>query len=496
MVSIMHEIASLRIGLYVVLLTVFLVTPQGSIRADDSIAESELVDIVDDSWLRVGNNVQWKGDLNGMIDRGLIRILTVPNKTHYFVDGARERGMTVEAAVALEKFVNAQIEDRGPVDVIVIPARRDQLLHMLVEGHGDIATGNLTVTPERSELVDFTDPYAKNVRELVVTAPGELAVKNLRDLSGREVWVRRSSSYYQSLSSINESFIAEGLPAVRIREADELLEDDALLEMVNAGSYPATVVDSEKLDWIWSKVFTDMQVNDVAVRENGELAGAVRKNSPQLVALLNSFIQKHGVGTSHGNEVTKRYLLNSRWAQNINATEDRSRYDAVAEIYKRVSEQYDFDDLMMVALGYQESRLDQNAVSSVGAIGIMQLMPETAAGHPINMKDVSTPEANIEAGIKYMRYLMDNYFNDPEIDEVNRYLFAFAAYNAGPNRVARLRKLASEYQVDPNIWFNNVERIIARKVGQEPVKYVSSVYKYYLAYKRIREIELARQMAR
>jgi membrane-bound lytic murein transglycosylase MltF len=211
---------------------------------------------------------------------------------------------------------------------------------------------------------------------------------------------------------------------------------------------------------------------------------------------LNSFIQKHGVGTSHGNEVTKRYLLNSRWAQNLNATGDRSRYDAVADIYKRVSEQYDFDDLMMVALAYQESRLDQNAVSSVGAIGIMQLMPETAAGDPINMKDVSTPEANIEAGIKYMRYLMDNYFNDPEIDEVNRYLFAFAAYNAGPNRVARLRKLASEYQVDPNIWFNNVERIIARKVGQEPVKYVSSVYKYYLAYKRIREIELARQMAR
>jgi membrane-bound lytic murein transglycosylase MltF len=113
----------------------------------------------------------------------------------------------------------------------------------------------------------------------------------------------------------------------------------------------------------------------------------------------------------------------------------------------------------------------------------MQVMPATARDKAIGIPDIERLESNIHAGIKYNRWIADNYFNDPGIDERNRALFAFAGYNAGPNRIARLREKAAQAGLDPNVWFNNVEVIVAREVGREPVQYVANIYKYYLAYK-------------
>ena len=455
----------------------------------------ETVAEIDDPWLRPGRVAAWTGDLDGMVERGFVRILSVANRTHFFVDGARKRGIVAESANALEGMLDKRLGSKDAVKVVVIPVRRDQLLPMLTGGYGDVAIGNLTVTPDRQEIVDFSQPFVRDVRELVVVGPGVEPIETPQDLSGLAVWVRRSSSYYASLQSLNERVVAEGHEPIELRAADENLEDEGLLEMVNAGLYKATVVDSHKLDWLWGKVFDKVTVTDVALREKGEIAAAIRKDSPQLQALLTDFYRENRVGTAFGNTIVNRYFRNSRWIHNPAATEERQRFDAVVDLFKKYSEQYDFDYLMMVAQGYQESRLDQNARSRVGAIGIMQLMPATAAGSPVFIPDVSTAEANIHAGVKYMRYLMDHYFADPEIDEVNRYLFAFAAYNAGPNRIARLRALAPEYGFDPNQWFKNVQYVVASKVSQEPVRYVGNIYKYYLAYRRLREIERERALA-
>jgi membrane-bound lytic murein transglycosylase MltF len=452
----------------------------------------ETVADIEDPWLRRGEVEEWTGDLDGMIERGFVRILTVANRTDYFVDGARERGIVAESAQALEEMLNKQVGKRDTVRVVVIPVRRDQLLPMLTKGKGDVAVGNLTITPERQEVVDFSPPFVSDVRELVVTAPGVEPVATIEDLSGRPVWVRRSSSYHASLTALNRRFASEGRHPIDVRPADENLEDEGLLEMVQAGLYPATVVDSHKLEWVWAKVFPKLGISEVAVREKGEVAPAIRKGTPQLHALLAGFQKKYRVGTSFGNQMVNRYFRKSQWVHNAASTRERQKFAAVVDLFRKYSDEYDFDYLMMIAQGYQESGLDPEARSPVGAIGIMQVMPETAAGHPIRMKDVTSPEANIHAGIKYMRYVVDEYFDDPRIDEVNRHLFAFAAYNAGPNRIARLRKLAPEYGVDPNVWFKNVERIVASKVGREPVRYVGNIYKYYLAYRRLREIEKER----
>jgi len=143
---------------------------------------------------------------------------------------------------------------------------------------------------------------------------------------------------------------------------------------------------------------------------------------------------------------------------------------------------YDFDWLLLAALAYQESTIDQSKRSHVGAIGVMQILPTTASDKNVDIPDIEEIEANIHAGTKYLRFMMNRYFTDPSIDRLNRALLTFASYNAGPARVSKLRKEAKAMNLDPNIWFRNVEIVAAKRIGRETVQYVNNIFKYYIAY--------------
>lgn len=157
--------------------------------------------------------------------------------------------------------------------------------------------------------------------------------------------------------------------------------------------------------------------------------------------------------------------------------------EAYVDLFKSYADRYDFDYLMTAALAYQESQLDHSKKSHVGALGIMQMLPGTAADKNVGIPDIEKLENNIHAGHKYLRFIQDRYFDDPQIDTLNKYLFTFAAYNAGPAKVGTLRKEADEKGLDPNVWFQNVEVIAAKRIGRETVQYVSNIYKYYISYK-------------
>ena len=234
----------------------------------------------------------------------------------------------------------------------------------------------------------------------------------------------------------------------------------------------------------------------VALRTNAEIAWAIRKDSPELKKVLDTFVAKNRIGTMTGNMLFKRYLQNTRWAKGATNKEDLRRFNELTALFKKYSTQYDFDWLLMVAQGYQESRLDQTTRSPVGAIGVMQVMPTTAGDKNVAIKDIHLTEPNIHAGVKYMRFLVNQYFDEPGIDRFNRHLFAFAAYNAGPNRITRLRTEAAAKGLDPNKWFNNVEVVVAEDVGRETVQYVSNIYKYYIAYKLTIERAQQRESAK
>jgi membrane-bound lytic murein transglycosylase MltF len=183
----------------------------------------------------------------------------------------------------------------------------------------------------------------------------------------------------------------------------------------------------------------------------------------------------------------KRYLRENKWARNAVSPEELKKFQTTVDLFKKYADQYDFDFLMIAALAYQESTLDQSKRSDAGAVGIMQVLPTTALDKNVGIPDVDDLESNIHAGTKYLRFLQNRYFNDPGIDKLNKVLFTFAAYNAGPAKVAKLRKETAEMAFDPNVWFNNVEVAAAKLIGRETVQYVSNIYKYYTAYKLINE---------
>jgi membrane-bound lytic murein transglycosylase MltF len=225
---------------------------------------------------------------------------------------------------------------------------------------------------------------------------------------------------------------------------------------------------------------------NLVIADEENLAWAMRKDNPKFKELMDEFVKSHAVGSSFGNTLLRRYLQNTQWVKNPTTEAEVKKFNETAAFFKKYASQYGFDYLMIVAQGYQESMLDQSARNG-GAVGIMQVKPSTAAAPPISIPDVTSAENNIHAGVKVLRDIADKYFNDPNIDPMNRLLFTFAAYNAGPNRIAALRKKALAQGLDPNQWFGNVELVVSQSVGTVTVQYVSNIYKYYVAYKLIIE---------
>lgn len=419
-----------------------------------------------------------------MVEERRIRVLVTYNQTNFFLDRGRARGLVAEALEQFENYLNDQLKLGTPrLDLIPIPVNRDQLITHLAEGRGDLAAGSITITPEREAIVDFSAPTSKTVAEWVVGGPSSPRLDSLDDLSGQTVMVRRSSSFFANLLRLNESFEQAGRAPIEIVFAEESLETEDLLEMVHAGLVPFTIAD-DYLARFWQQVLTGLVINPkLAIATGQRLGWAVRKDADGTLEWLNRFVGENRQGKLLGNMLINRYLKSTQFINNAASEEARERFNQVVLLFKIYGDQYGFDKLLLMAQGYQESGLDQSVRSPVGAIGIMQLMPSTAADKAVGIPDISTAENNIHAGARYLRHLRKVYFNDPELDDLNAMLFCFAAYNAGPNRIRRLRNKARDLGLDANQWFGNVEQVVADEVGREPVRYVRNIVKYYTAYK-------------
>ena len=439
----------------------------------------------------------WTGDLDVMAEQRFIRVLTVYGLGRYYLDAGQEKGLTYEWFKMFEDFVNKKMGTKQlRIHVVFIPVARDQLIPALINGRGDIAAAGLTITPERDEVIDFSDPVSVAISEVLVTGPAAPQIETLDDLAGRKIYVRASSSYRSSLDALNARFRQQGLETIDIEDALEQLEDEDILEMVNAGLTEWAVVDDYKAG-IWADIFDKLTVrSDLVLRSGGRIGYAIRENSPQLAEMLNEFLKTHKQGTLKGNILINRYLKDFDWAQNALAAGDYKRFQEVVDIFSRFGEQYGVDYLMVAAQGYQESRLDQSARSKAGAIGIMQLLPSTAADSNVGIPDITTAEPNIHAGVKYLNFIRQRYFSDPEVDTFNQTMFAFAAYNAGPARIRKLRARAVDQGYNPNIWFDNVEVMAAKEIGHETVQYVANILKYYIAYRLAIQQQLERKQAR
>ena len=436
------------------------------------------------------------GDLDTMVERRAIRVLTVYGPGRYFLkDGPR--GTVQEYADKLQKVVNEAFKTGLlTVQVPVIPVARDQLFSALQAGYGDIVMAGTTVTDNRQVGVDFTNPVSKPLKEVLITGPSAPRLGSLADLSDQTFYLRLSSSYAESVRKLSQTLVEQGEAPIRIEAVDESLEDEDLIEMVDTGLLPWAVVDDYKPQ-MWREVFTRVTVrDDLVLREGARLAWAIRPDSPQLKTFLDTFLKENREGTLFGNIIRNRYIRDFNWTENAMGATELSRYHKLSALFRKYGTEYGMDPTLLAAQGFQESRLDQSVRSPAGAIGVMQLLPSTAKDNNVAIPNIDELEPNIEAGAKYMAFLKERYFSGPELDELNGSLLALASYNAGPGRIRRLRREAAERGYDHNLWFDNVEVIVAEQVGRETVQYVSNIFKYYLTYRWINTADAERAAAR
>jgi len=407
-------------------------------------------------------------DLPGILERGSISVIVTPSRTNFFFAGTHIRGFEYELLGKYEQRLKKKVGHRR-FKMLFLPVPFNEVLPGLLSGQGDVAAAGLTITPERAEQVAFSAPYLTGVNEVLVTRPG-VELESLDDLAGQTVYVARGSSYVGHLSA--------AVPGADVTEAPEHLTVEDLLELVRAEVIPFTVADRH-VARIWSGVFPELVIrDDLVVHEGGDIAWAVRQNNPELLADLNAFARAHRQGTLIGNVLFKRYFKDARWVSGPSPGED-ARLLELEGLFRKYGERYDIDWLTLAALAFQESRFDHNARSRAGAVGMMQVLPKTAAS--IGIQDPENLESNIHAGAKYLDWMREHYFDDPGVRPGAQIDFALASYNAGPNRVRRLRRKAPELGYDPDVWFGNVEQLMLQEVGWEPVGYVAGINKYYFA---------------
>ena len=243
---------------------------------------------------------------------------------------------------------------------------------------------------------------------------------------------------------------------------------------------------------LWAGLLPRIEVRaDLVVRDDGVTGWAMRRGCVGLARELEAFFRQMPANAGSFEYRVAAFQRRLRRLRDNTARGELARFERTIDLFEKYGARYRFDPLMLAAQGCQESRLRQEARSRRGAIGVMQVMPAT--GRELRVGDITQLEPNIHAGTKYLRRLMSLHFGDATFDAVNRPLFAFAAYNAGPNAIKRMRRLAVARGLDPDRWFNHVEVVVADRIGQQPTAYVRNIYKYYVAYALIETARRDRQ---
>ncbi|PHN87670.1 lytic transglycosylase F [Vibrio splendidus] len=430
------------------------------------------------------------GDFDVLQKKGVVRVLVSGDVGFYHIENGKPKGILAEQI----HYFQRTLKVRDPLlRVQVIPVERSELLSALNQGRGDIAVANLTVTKEREQLVDFSIPIRSDIDELLVTNHSTPLLTDITQLQGKEVWLKQNSSYISSVHTVNNQLEQNGMVPIYIHLLNNNIQDLELLDLIKRGKITATIVDSHKLE-LWGNLEQDIRIHkDLAFRHNADIAWAIRKNNPQLKAQIDQYLQDSKQGTLLGNVIDNRYLESITWMNRASNALQNEEREKLEELFVAYGEKYEINWLILLAMAFQESGLDNTKISHRGAVGIMQVMPKTARDWYVDIDDVYDLESNIHAGSKYLRFIYDRYFDLPELSDIDKIHFSLAAYNAGPAKIRRMRVLAAKQGFNPNKWFNHVEVIARKNISQEPVKYVANINRYFTIYQRLDEFQDIRE---
>jgi len=436
-------------------------------------------------------NSLYTDDLTKLKHRKIIRALVVPGRTDFYIDNGKISGFIVKLLDNYEKELNKGVKkEDNKTRIVYVPVDFKDLIPYLLAGKGDIAAGLLTVTESRKKQVDFVSSLNKEINEVIIThKDSKTKLEEIDDLSGKNIYVVKGSSYVEHLKQLNIKLKNKGLKPAKIIEAEDYLSGEDILEMLNAGAIDITVIDDFKAN-LWARVLPNIRVrSDLILNESGSIGWAVRKNNPELKEHLKAFSQKVKKGTLLGNVIINQYYGRDQKLENLKHQKESVQYKELIALFKKYGQKYDIDYFKLLAQAYQESGLRQGLTSHRGAVGIMQLLPSTASGKNVAIENIELLENNIHAGAKYMAFLRHRYFNSPDISPADQIFFSWAAYNAGPANVRKMRAQAEKMGLDKNVWFQNVEVAAGRIIGSETVRYVANIYKYYSAYMLLEQRE-------
>ena len=442
----------------------------------------------------VGSEV-WTGTYEQMLQRGLIRVAVPYDRTIYVNDKAVPKGIAVQMSKAMQAWMTRQYaaELKGKALVIkLVPTQYADLLSSLTAGKADMVIGDLGLYHPSKNAHEYLLHHAYKLdREVLVSGPSAIAIRSTEDLAGQTVYGGRNTNFPSTIQEINTGLRNKGKPPVNILSPLGTLDGEDLLEMVDAGLIPFVIISDWKAK-LWQPIYKHMVIHDdIFTKDAGWIGYGVRSSNQDLSEAINSFI-----GSDAYDQALKAYRGEDYKAhmQGLKDPIEKSawaRFESMRPLFQKYGTQYNLDPLFIAALGFQETLLNQSAVSKVGAIGVMQLMPAT--GNSLGVGDIHLLESNIHGGADYMNQLITKFFPDAQFKGDNRALFAVASYNIGPNNVAKARDQAREMGFDPNEWFGNVEFVATQRMGYEPMIYVRNVYKYFISYelklKKIQSIQ-------
>ena len=425
--------------------------------------------------------------LEEIVKSGYIRVLTRNNDTSFFIYRGHRMGFDYELGKKLAQHLGIRVD-------MIITQGWQEMVPALLKGEGDAIAAEVTVTEERKKQVLFAEPWG-HTQEVVVWKDGTRPLQTADDLSGKEVHVRKSSTYYKSLQALNAKLAAAGKPGAIIVPVPEDWETDTILQAVSKGELVYTVAD-ELLANIHTAYWDNLVVGP-PISADRALAWAVRPGDVKLKKTIDVVFRELRKKPDF-NILKKKYFEAERSLKKerkdkfyASETGTLSQYDPLV---RRYAEAHQFDWRLVAAQIYQESRFDPRRKSWVGALGLFQIMPATAKG--LGIHDPTDPEQSIRGGLKYMQQLSDHYKDVP--DPIERYRFALAAYNTGFGHVDDARLLARHEKKDPTRWrevapylLKLSDRKYARKArfgfcrGSEPVDYVRHIDERYTGYAQL-----------
>jgi membrane-bound lytic murein transglycosylase MltF len=430
------------------------------------------------------NSEVWTGTYEQMLQHGQIRVAVPYDRTIYVNDKGTPRGLAVEMAKGFQTWLNqqyaAQLKGKS-ISVKLIPTNAADLFTSLSTGKSDMVIGDLGLYEPLPNAHQYILSHAvKMEREVLIAGPSSIAITSPEDLSGQTVYGGRNTNFPATLAELNKNLERERKPLVKLVSPVGTLDGEDLLEMVDSGLIPFVIMS----DWraqLWQPIYKKMVIHeDIFSKDSGWIGWGVRSSNQDLNDVITNFSNSNGYDAALKSYRTQEYKEHIQGLKDPIEKSAWARFESMRPLFVKYGAQYNLDPLFIAALGFQETLLNQNAESKVGAIGVMQLMPAT--GSSLGVGDIHLLEPNIHAGADYMNQLITKYFPDAQFRGDNRALFAIASYNIGPNNVAKARDQAKSMGFDPNEWFKNVEFIATERMGYEPMIYVRNVYKYFISY--------------